>query len=236
MGTHSLASKFMPVSDALRATLVGQEVDIPIFDGEDQGSLDGYRVAFLVSHGPELPEFAVPLQFLRDRGATVDVITQNWLFDDQPAAPGVIVLAQFLATNVCAKADMAIRDAIVERYDAILTVGGAWNPVLLRTDGDIIRFVRNAKDAGRLIASICHGPQFLISTTAFSCGARITGVDDILLDLSNAGFAVEKTDVVYDEQERLLTARSPAVLKQFCEKLAKCINLRSPLSSSGAEM
>jgi len=87
-----------------------------------------------------------------------------------------------------------------------------------------------------LIASICHGPQFLISTTAFSCGARITGVDDILLDLSNAGFAVEKTDVVYDEQERLLTARSPAVLKQFCEKLAKCINLRSPLSSSGAEM
>jgi protease I len=229
MGTHSLASKYIPVPDSFRATLVGQEVEIPIFDDADRNYLDGYRVALLVSHGPELPEFDVPLQFLRDRGAVVDTITQNWLFDNQPAAPGMIVLAQFLATNVCVRADMAIRDAVVENYDVILTIGGAWNPVLLRTDGDILRFVQDAKIAGRLIASICHGPQFLISTDAFVRNTRITGVADILPDLTNAGFAVEDMDVVYDDHERLLTARNPAALEQFCERLAGCMKSQGPL-------
>ena len=59
----------------------------------------------MTTHGPELPEFHVPLNYLRDRGASVDVVTQDWLFDYQPEAPGMVVLAQWLAVNVCVKAD-----------------------------------------------------------------------------------------------------------------------------------
>src|SRR5580658_6972484 len=218
MGTHSLATKFQPVPNALRETLIGSEVEIPTFAGMDPQLLAHYRIALLVSHGPELPEFAVPLDFLRERGAQVDVITQNWLFDYQPAAPGVVVLAQFLATNVCTRADMAIRDARVERYDSILTIGGAWNPILLSTDEDMVRFVKDAKASGRLIASICHGPQFVMRTAAFPRGTRATGVEDVVPDLRNAGFDVTEPllDVVYDGPGRLLTAHNPAALKAFC--------------------
>src|SRR5262249_8536633 len=138
--SHSLADKYDRVSDKLRASLVGQEVDVPEF--EARYPLEQYRVAVLVSHGPELPEFDVPVTFLRTCGARVDVITQNWIYDYQPAAPGVIVLAQFLATNVCVKADMPVRAAVADNYDAVLTLGGAWNPILLRTDQDMLAFTK----------------------------------------------------------------------------------------------
>jgi protease I len=226
--SHSLASKYDRVSDALRASLVGQEVDVPEF--ETSRRLERYRVALLVSHGPELPEFDVPTGFLRKSGARVDVITQDWLYDYQPAAPGVIVLAQFLATNVCVKADMPVRDAIVENYDAVLTVGGAWNPILLRTDKGMLGFATRAKELGRLVASICHGPQFLISVNAFPPQTRVIGVDDIVPDLENAGFKVVQEDVVYDSKSRVLTARNPGVLKAFCEKLAHCLLEKPPVS------
>jgi hypothetical protein len=86
--SHSLAEKYNRVSDLLRASLVGQEVDVPQFETTSY-RLERYRVAVLVSHGAELPEFDVPVTFLRTCGAQVDVITQDWIYDYQPAAPGV---------------------------------------------------------------------------------------------------------------------------------------------------
>lgn len=225
--SHSLADKYDRVSEALRATLVGQEVDVPEF--ATSYSLERYRVAVLVSHGPELPEFDVPVTFLRSSGARVDVITQDWIYDYQPAAPGVIVLAQFLATNVCIKADMPVRTAVAENYDAVLTLGGAWNPILLRTDQGMLGFVKRGKELGRLVASVCHGPQFLISADAFPPQTRLIGVDDIVVDLANAGFDVVQEDVVFDPKSRLLTVRNPKALKAFCEKFAQLLQDKPPV-------
>ncbi|HKB35462.1 MAG TPA: hypothetical protein VKD72_03350, partial [Gemmataceae bacterium] len=105
MGSHALTGKYHPIPEGLRVRLVGDDYTLPDFGAAEPDSLKGYRVALVTTHGPELPEFDVPLCFLRDRGASVDVVTQDWLFDYQPAAPGMVVLAQFLAVNVCAKAD-----------------------------------------------------------------------------------------------------------------------------------
>jgi protease I len=215
--SHSLAAKYDLVTDALRASLVGQEVEVPEF--APSNLLDNYRVALLVSHGPELPEFDIPLGFLRASGAIVDVITQDWIYDYQPAAPGVIVLSQFLATNICVKTDMPIRGAVVDNYDAVLTIGGAWNPILLRTDKEMIAFTKRMAELGRLVASICHGPQFLISLQAFPPQTDAIGVDDVVVDLGNAGFNIVQNDVVYDSESRLLTARNPAALGLFCRAL-----------------
>jgi hypothetical protein len=111
-------------------------------------NLKGYRVALVTTHGPELPEFDVPLHYLRDQGASVDVVTQDWLFDWQPEAPGMVVLAQWLAVNVCVQADKKVPDTKIEDYDAVITIGGAWNPmrklsntfrlIFHRTDGKVI--------------------------------------------------------------------------------------------------
>lgn len=79
MGSHSLTAKYIPIPETLRARLVGEDYHLPQFETADSAILKGYRVALVTTHGPELPEFDVPLNYLRDRGASVDVLTQDWL-------------------------------------------------------------------------------------------------------------------------------------------------------------
>ena len=94
---------------------------------------------------------------------------------------------------------------------------------MLRADPQVLTFVREAHKRRILIASICHGPQVLISTKAFPKGTRATGVDDIRDDLTNAGFVVEDKPVVYDESAQLITSPNPEpeALKAFCEEIGK---------------
>lgn len=229
MKSHSLTSKYLLVPEALRARLVGEDYDLPVFGAADPASLKGYCVALVTTHGPELPEFDVPLNYLRDRGASVDVLTQDWLFDWQPEAPGVVVLAQWLAVNVCVRADKKVSDPKVQDYDAVIIIGGAWNPIMLRTDEGILKFIREAHASKRLIASICHGPQVLISSNVFLRETLATGVDDIRTDMTNAGFTVVNNPVVYDKGQRLITSPNPKALKEFCEELGARLREASPV-------
>jgi protease I len=221
MGSHALATKYLSIPEALRARLVGTDYTVPDFGVADPESLKGYRVALVTTHGPELPEFDVPLSYLRDRGASIDVVTQDWLIDSQPEGPGLVVLAQWMAVNVCVKADKKVSDSMIKDYDAVITIGGAWNPIMLRDDAAILDFIRGAQSRRLLIASICHGPQLLISTNAFPSGTLATGVGDIRTDLTNAGFRVSDDPVVYDEDQRLITSPGPEALKEFCEEIGR---------------
>jgi protease I len=232
MNSNDLPNKFpeyLPIPEESKNQLVGKGYVLPKF--EDQGSeyLKGLRVALITTHGPELPEFHVPVNYLRDRGASVEVITPDWLFDPEEwEAVGMVVLAQWLAVNVCVRADKKISDAKIGDYDAIIIIGGAWNPIMLRADGSILSFISSAYRHRLLIAAICHGPQVLISTKIFPDRTRITGVDDIRDDLRNAGFlVVDHQPVVYDKDQRLITSPNPETesLKQFCEEIGKQAHL-----------
>ena len=139
MLSHQLATRYQVVPAALRDSLVGKSYVLPKFEDQGPEHLKGFRVALVTTHGSELPEFHVPLHYLRDRGASVEVVTQDWLFDAQEGTEsGMVVLAQFLAINVCVKADKRISDAKIEDYDAVIILGGAWNPIMLRTDCQVL--------------------------------------------------------------------------------------------------
>lgn len=231
-GSHALATNYQLLPDGLKEKLVGTAYPVPPRDRTTPELLKGYRCALLTTHGPELPEFDIPLNHLRDRGAIVDVVTQDWLFEYQPAAPGMVVLIQWLAANVCVKADKKISDAKIEDYDAVMIIGGAWNPIMLRTDGKIIDFIREAHRRRLLIASICHGPQVLISSQAFPPGTKATSVGDVRLDLANAGFQLPQepeAPVVYDERHRLITSPNPEAITEFCEELSVRIREVEPV-------
>lgn len=224
INSHQLATKYEPIPTTLREKLLGEGYELPVFGDCDPQRLRGFRVAFLISHGPEVPEFHVPLTYLRDRGASVEVVTEDWLFDsNDPGASGKVALAQFLAVDVCVKADKKLSDAKVDDYDAVVVLGGAWNPILLRSNDAALRFLIEAHARRILIAALCHGPQVLISTKAFPKGTHATGVDDIQRDLENAGFFVEDKPVVYDEGQRLITGRNPQpdALKAFCDEIGR---------------
>jgi protease I len=223
MRSHELAAQYHPIPTALREVLTGKNYMLPEFEDQRPELLKGFRVAMVTTHGVELPEFHVPLCYLRDRGASVEVVTQDWLFDAQEeAAAGMIVLAQFLAANICVRANKKISDAKIQDYDAVIILGGAWNPIMLRTDENILTFVREAHKRRILIAALCHGPQVLMSTKVFAGGTRVAGVSDIRGDLVTAGFVVEDRPVVYDETENLITSPNPEpeALKAFCEEIA----------------
>lgn len=65
MNSHDLAGLYAPIPDELTNRLVGDSYTVPVFDGQEPENLQGYRVALVATHGPELLEFHVPISYLR---------------------------------------------------------------------------------------------------------------------------------------------------------------------------
>jgi deglycase len=222
--SHSLAAGYIRVPETL--STIGNAYQVPEFPYDGPEWLVGISVLFISADGPELPEIDVPMEYLRVRGAKVKLAGQDWIFDPRNRTPlGHIIISQWLADNICVRADLQLSDVHVADYEAIFIPGGAWNPDMLRTDRVARQIIRDARAQGRLIVSLCHGPQVLISANAldgepiFPPGTRITGVNSIRVDLTNAGFTVFDEATVYDEGSRLLTARDPNDLGPLCMKM-----------------
>lgn len=186
----------------------GMPYTVPEVPVTDAKSMEGIKVALVCAHGFEEIEGTYPLQYLRARGAEVHVITPDWI-------KGRVMAVQFLKPSVWIPVTKTVSEANPADYCSVIIPGGAWNPIIMRTDGKILDFVQKAHQANKLIASICHGPQVLISA-GLAKGREITGVGDIRTDLRNAGGrVVEDQPVVIDGN--ILTSRDPNDLAKFCE-------------------
>jgi protease I len=106
-------------------------------------------------------------------------------------------------------------DVTAEEFDALLIPGG-YSPDKLRTDEDIVGFVRAFHTSGKLIAAVCHGPSLLVDADAVR-GHRLTSWPSIRRDLTNAGGNVVDEEVVVDGN--LITSRKPDDLPAFCEAI-----------------
>ena len=113
--------------------------------------------------------------------------------------------------------DLAVKDAKVDDYDAIVVIGGAGSPELANHK-EVLDLLVDAESAGKVIGSICMGPTVLAKAgilkgkkcTVFSSGA----------DAVKAGGAVYTSqDVVVDG--KLVTATGPEVAKAFGKKLVE---------------
>ncbi|MBK9141560.1 MAG: DJ-1/PfpI family protein [Candidatus Melainabacteria bacterium] len=232
-GSHSLALRYKRVPASLDT--VGTDYPLPEFGEADPHWLEGARVLVISADGPELPELDVPINYLRQRGAIVDLAGQDWIFQYRDPA-GHIVIAEWLSDRICIQADLRLSDVKIEDYDALFVPGGAWNPDMLRTDATALSLVRRAGELGILVVSLCHGPQVIISAafdapdgeTCFpSKGVEITGTGSIRRDLANAGFVVfHDRATVYDAAAGLLTARDPNDLGALCEEFGRLLKQR----------
>ena len=227
MGSHSIAQLYERIPEAVRERLKGGPYSRPEFPDDPPDWLKGSRVAIVTTHGPELPEVHEPIEYLRARGVEVKIVTQDWLMN--PASwpsTGFVVLSQWLDEEVGIKADMGATEAAKEDFDVAIIPGGAWNPDMLRTDDAVLNLLRNLHSRQALIASICHGPQVLISMGIFPRGTHITGVNSIRVDLKNAGFVVHESEpVVYDQASNILTARDPNDLGAWLVEIGRRLRL-----------
>ena len=109
------------------------------------------------------------------------------------------------------KVDGRISDFPAAGLAGIVAPGG-WAPDKVRRDPEALRRVREVHEAGKLVATICHGPWVLISAGIVR-GRKLTSTIGIRDDLLNAG--AEWIDAPSVIDGNLVSARLPRDLPAF---------------------
>jgi len=94
----------------------------------------------------------------------------------------------------------------------VVVVPGGYAPDHLRRCENVIGFVRDMNDRGKLIAAICHAGWVLVSANVLR-GKRGTSFSAIKEDMVNAGLIWVDEEVVVDAN--LITSRKPEDLPAF---------------------
>jgi protease I len=166
-------------------------------------NLEGMKVAILVTDGFEQVELVEPRQALDEAGADTRVVSpkdqrvRGWNFTDWGDEVAV---------------DVPLDQARPQDFDAFLLPGGVMIPDTLRMLPDAVAFVQAFFDAGKPVASICHGPWTVIEAGA-ARGRRVTSWPSLKTDLRNAGAEWVDQEAVTDRG--LATSRKPEDIPVF---------------------
>ena len=165
--------------------------------------LEGLRVAILVTDGFEQSELEKPRKALDGAGAETRVVS--------PAGPKVKAW-DMKDWGAKVSRDVALDDARVEDFDALLLPGGVLNPDALRIIPEAVAFVKAFFDSGKPGAAICHGPWTVLEAGK-ARGRRMTSWPSLKTDLKNAGADWVDEEVVVDGN--LVTSRKPDDIPAF---------------------
>ena len=172
-------------------------------------TLQGKRIAFLATDGVEEIEYTKPREAVEAAGAEANLVSIE---------PGSIQAFNHLDKSRRYDVDVPVADADASRYDGLVLPGGVANPDFLRTNPDVLRFVRAFFDAGKPVGAICHGPWTLIDAGVVG-GRTLTSWPSLRTDLANAG-AVWVDEECYVDNG-LVTSRKPDDLPAFCAKIVE---------------
>lgn len=174
-------------------------------------SLDGKRVAILVTDGFEQVEMTGPKQALEEKGATVDIVS---------AKNGEVTGWNHTTPASKFHVDKTFVSIRMEDYDALLLPGGVVNSDTIRTDETAQQLVRDAAQADKTIAVICHG-AWLLASAGLVKGKKMTSWPSLTDDLKNAGASWVDQQVVVDGH--LISSRKPDDIPAFNEALVKAL-------------
>lgn len=174
-------------------------------------SLEGRRVAVLMTDGVEQVEYTKPRSFLEEQGVQVTLLS--------PKQAGEEVQGfNHLEPGDKFKVDLNVKDAQPGDYDLLLLPGGVANPDQLRLSPESIAFIKAFGDEDKPIAAICHGPWPLIDAGVAE-SKHMTSWPSLQIDLKNAGAEWTDEEVVVDG--KLITSRKPDDIPAFNEALRK---------------
>jgi protease I len=166
-------------------------------------TLNGLKVAILVTDGFEQVELIEPRKALDEAGAETQIVSpksdrvRGWQFtewgDELPV-------------------DVPLDNTGPENFDALLLPGGVINPDKLRIEPKAVNFVKSFFDAGKPVAAICHGPWTIIEADK-ARGRRIASWPSLKTDLRNAGAEWVDQEAVVDGN--LVSSRKPEDIPAF---------------------
>jgi protease I len=175
---------------------------------EGPRALGRRRVALLVEEGFEDRELTGPLDALREAGADVVLV-------------GPVKGAEYRGKRGEATivSDMAAGAARMADFDALVIPGG-YAPGRMRMRHAMVDLARDAVQAGKPVAAICHGPQVLISADVLR-GRTLTCWPSIAIDVKNAGGLYVDKPVV--EDGNLITSRRPDDVPLFSQAIVRAL-------------
>jgi protease I len=182
--------------------------------------LKGVRVALLAADGFEQVEVTFPKRALERAGADVRIISLR---------PGRIRGVNLMWPGRKLPVDDVVFNARPEDYGALYLPGGFVNPDLLRQSERVRDFVQRFEASGRPIATMCHGPEVLISS-GLAKGRVLAAWPGIADDLRNAGATWENQPVVHDgnwvsaRDPRDLPKFIPAMIDHFAERATRAVS------------
>jgi protease I len=159
------------------------------------------RVAVVIAQNFEDVEVTSPVEAIEAAGAETVLIGPE---------PGEVTGKKGTALTVETTFD-ALGQADEASFDLLLIPGGG-APENLRIVDSAVAFTKRFVESGKPVASICHGPQLLISAEVLR-GRKTTCVNKIRDDVRNAGAIYEDEPLVIDGN--LISSRTPRDLEVF---------------------
>jgi len=171
--------------------------------------LQDKKVAFVATDGVEQVELTEPWKAVENEGGAPELIS--------------IEGGEIQGFNHLDKADKFAVDRTADQakaddYEGLVLPGGVANPDRLRTDENVVRFVRAFFEAGKPVAVICHGPWTIVEADVVR-GRTLTSWPSLKTDIRNAGGTWVDEEVHVDNG--LVTSRKPDDLPAFCDKLVE---------------
>jgi len=165
------------------------------------------KVAIMVAEQYQVLEVWYPYYRLKEAGIECDFVGAE-ANKDYPSKEGY----------PC-RSSVAAGSAKAGDYDCMVVPGG-FAPDYMRRSADMIKFANAMVDAGKVIASICHGAWVLCSTKILK-GRTATCFMAVRDDVKNAGAKYVDEECVVDGN--LITSRKPDDLPAFCRAILKAL-------------
>ena len=170
-------------------------------------TLTGRKIAILVADGFDQVELTEPRNALDQEGAQTALISPS---------PGKVKGWNHRQWGDEFGVDVPLERADPDTYDALLLPGGVMSPDRLRTNPKAVAFVRSFFEAGKPIASICHGPWMLVEANVVR-DRTVTSWPSLQTDIRNAGGRWVDQEVLVDQG--LVTSRKPDDIPAFNAKM-----------------
>ena len=142
------------------------------------------KAVIIIESGVEDTEFAYPYSRLQEDGFQVDVATK-----------GIKSTFGKWGLPIAATVDsVTIKSS---EYDLVVVPGGYESPDRVRQIPNVLNFIREFDQSGKIISTVCHGPWVLISSGIVKSRSMTcyVGCKD---DLINAGAIYKDAPVVVD--------------------------------------
>jgi len=165
--------------------------------------LSGKRAAILVEQQYQEMEVWYPAYRLKEAGCQVTLLGPE-AGKSYPSKLGYPAVS-----------DKGVKDVRADDFDVVVIPGG-FAPDFIRRHAEMIQFVQQMANKGKLLAAICHGPWVLCSTNALR-GKKATCFFAIKDDVINAG--ANYVDEVVVRDGNLITSRKPDDLPAFMQMI-----------------